>query len=75
MDMEPKAPVFDYDGVIADTEPLFWKVWVQLLAPHGINLCWESYCKFGWGVTDETVLRHCWSWLSIHLFSPKWSNK
>jgi beta-phosphoglucomutase-like phosphatase (HAD superfamily) len=38
MDMEPKALVFDYDGVIADTEPLFWKAWVQLLAPHGISV-------------------------------------
>ena len=26
----PEALVFDYDGVLADTEPLHWKSWAAL---------------------------------------------
>ncbi len=57
MDMETKALVFDYDGVIADTEPLYWKAWVQLLAPHGIGLSWQNYCTYGRGIPDGSMLR------------------
>lgn len=49
--------VFDFDGVIADTEPLFWKAWVELLAPHNLQLSWEEYCRYGRGVKDEQMLR------------------
>jgi len=48
--------VFDFDGVIADTEPLHWKAWATLLAPQGINLSWEDYCKFGRGIMDEEMI-------------------
>jgi HAD superfamily hydrolase (TIGR01509 family) len=49
--------VFDFDGVIADTEPLFWKAWVELLAPHNLQMSWEEYCRYGRGVKDEQMLR------------------
>ncbi len=28
--------VFDFDGVLADSEPLSWQAWADVLAPHGI---------------------------------------
>ncbi len=28
--------VFDFDGVLADSEPLSWQAWAHVLAPHGI---------------------------------------
>lgn len=36
--------VFDYDGVLADTEPLHWNSWRKLLAPYRIELTWKQYC-------------------------------
>jgi beta-phosphoglucomutase-like phosphatase (HAD superfamily) len=31
MNSLPEALVFDFDGVIADTEPLYWRAWCELL--------------------------------------------
>jgi beta-phosphoglucomutase len=50
-----EALVFDYDGVIADTEPLHWKSWAVLLAPYGIEFGWDEYCRVGRGVSDEAI--------------------
>ncbi len=44
--------VFDYDGVLADTEPLHWASWRNLLAPYRIELTWEQYCRHCRGVAD-----------------------
>jgi HAD superfamily hydrolase (TIGR01509 family) len=56
---EPReALVFDYDGVIADTEPLHWKSWAALLARYGIELGWEEYCRVGQGVSDTELFEH-----------------
>lgn len=48
----PEALVFDYDGVLADTEPLHWKSWAALFRPYGVELTWEEYCRIGRGVSD-----------------------
>lgn len=52
------ALVFDYDGVIADTEPLHWKSWAVLLLRHDIVLGWEEYCRIGKGVSDACIFEH-----------------
>ena len=52
------ALVFDYDGVIADTEPLHWKSWAVLLARYGIELTWEEYCRVGQGVSDAELFEY-----------------
>ena len=53
-----EALVFDYDGVIADTEPLHWRSWQAILSPHGIQLGWEDYCRVGRGVSDAAIFEH-----------------
>ncbi len=50
------ALIFDFDGVLADTEPLIWMAWAQLLAPHRIDLTREAYSRLGQGATDEEML-------------------
>ena len=52
MEKQQGALIFDYDGVVADTEPLHWRSWAKLLLPYEIELTWEEYCTFGRGVTD-----------------------
>jgi beta-phosphoglucomutase len=49
------ALVFDYDGVIADTEPLHWKSWAALLSRYDVQLGWEEYCSIGLGVDDARI--------------------
>jgi HAD superfamily hydrolase (TIGR01509 family) len=57
MKKKPEALIFDFDGVLADTEPLYWKAWATLLALHGIEFTWEDYCRVGRGVQDESMLQ------------------
>ena len=53
-----EALVFDYDGVIADTEPLHWRSWAALLSRYGIQLGWDEYCRIGQGVSDAAIFEH-----------------
>lgn len=55
--MRPEALIFDFDGVLADTEPLYWRAWTELLAAHGVEFTWEEYCRYGRGVKDEEMLK------------------
>ncbi|MGP8251904.1 MAG: HAD family hydrolase [Terracidiphilus sp.] len=57
MNRKPEALIFDFDGVLADTEPLYWKAWATILAMHGIEFSWEHYCRVGRGVEDEIMLQ------------------
>jgi len=50
--------IFDYDGVIANTEPLHWRSWAEILVPLGIKFTWDQYCEFGRGVHDARMLKH-----------------
>jgi beta-phosphoglucomutase len=52
-----RALIFDFDGVLANTEPLYWRAWESLLSPHSLTLTWEDYCRFGRGVKDEDMLK------------------
>ena len=48
--------IFDFDGVIADTEPLYWRAWCELLKGYGVRFEWSEYCKIGRGIRDEKML-------------------
>lgn len=55
MNETPAALVFDYDGVLADTEILHWKSWAALVGRYGVQFTWDDYCKFGLGVADDQI--------------------
>lgn len=62
-----QALVFDYDGVLADTEVLHWKSWAAFLKQYGVGMDWEDYCELGRGVEDVRfceVMREKWPALS-----------
>ena len=52
-----EALIFDFDGVIADTEPYHWQSWVELLAPRGFDLNWDDYCRECRGVAESRMLQ------------------
>jgi len=56
MSPKPEALVFDFEGVIADTEPLYWRAWSEILGARNIALDWDSYCRIGRGIRDEKML-------------------
>ena len=51
------ALLFDFDGVLADTERVHHRAWNQALEPLGIQLDWPAYQKNFVGVADEVALR------------------
>jgi beta-phosphoglucomutase len=53
----PDAILFDFDGVLADTEPVHYACWAEVLAPFGITLRWEYYRDHCIGVDDREVVR------------------
>lgn len=56
---EPKryeAILFDFDGVLADTEPLHCEAWRRALEPLGIHFDWEFYRRHGIGISDGDLL-------------------
>jgi beta-phosphoglucomutase len=52
-----QAVVFDFDGVLADSEPLHLQAYQALLAPQGIHLDKDTYCERYLGYDDEGALR------------------
>lgn len=50
--------IFDFDGVIADTESLYWRVWAEGLQIRGVTFTWEQYCEIGRGVHDVRMLEN-----------------
>jgi len=51
------ALLFDFDGVLADSEPVHHSAWNQTLKPLGIQLDWDDYRKHFVGISDEIALR------------------
>ncbi len=51
------AILFDFDGVLADTEPLHFACWQEILAPMGVVMDWDFYRVHGVGVDDRLILR------------------
>src|SRR6266705_2023395 len=52
----PRALVFDFDGVIADDEPLHLAAFQQVLAAEGITLTREAYYARYLGFDDHDAI-------------------
>ena len=50
------AVLFDFDGVLADSEPVHFGCWTEILAGFGIALDWETYARECIGVADREML-------------------
>ena len=51
------AILFDFDGVLADTEPLHCQCWAEILKPFGYELTWETFVREFVGVSDQDLVR------------------
>lgn len=50
------AILFDFDGVLADTEPVHFAAWREMFRPLGIELDWDTYRARGMGRPDLALL-------------------
>ena len=51
--MNYDAILFDFDGVLMDSEPVHYECWKEVLAPMGIRIDWESYCSHCVGASSR----------------------
>lgn len=51
------ALIFDFDGVIVNTEPLHYAAFQRVLEPLGLGFPWSAYAEFYIGFDDRRALR------------------
>lgn len=53
----PEAVIFDFDGILVDTEPLHCEAFRKVLQPLGIGFTWEEYQDRYMGFDDRDAFR------------------
>lgn len=56
-----EAVIFDFDGVIVDTEPLHYAAFQRILEPFGLHFTWQEYVETYIGFDDRDAFRHAFS--------------
>ena len=51
--LQADAVIFDFDGVIVDTEPLHHKAFQRILEPLGLGFSWQQYVDIYMGFDDR----------------------
>ena len=59
--IQAEAVIFDFDGVIVDTEPLHYAAFQRALEPLGLHFSWEEYVETYIGFDDRDAFRHAFS--------------
>jgi beta-phosphoglucomutase len=54
---EFQAILFDFDGVLLDSEPVHCACWAEELATLGVTLTWDFYSRCCIGIDDRDMLR------------------
>ena len=52
-----KAVIFDFDGIIVDSEPLHYRAFQRVLEPVGAGFSWDDYIKTYMGFDDRDAFR------------------
>ncbi len=52
------AVIFDFDGIIVDTEPIHYKAFQEVLEPLGLGYSWDEYLLSYIGYDDRDAFRH-----------------
>lgn len=55
--MFPPAVIFDFDGVIVDTEPIHYQAFQRILEPLGLGYSWEAYQEIYMGYDDRDAFK------------------
>lgn len=53
--MRYEAILFDFDGVLVDSEPVHFACWREILKSLGVDLDWKTYSEHGIGVSDRLL--------------------
>lgn len=53
-----EAVLFDFDGVLVDSEPVHFECWAEVFRPFGIHLDWETNGKRCVGWSDRATVEY-----------------
>ncbi len=67
--------LFDFDGVLADTEPIHYQCWLEVLAPFGIQPTWDFYQRECIGISDRLMVERISTPALFDLIWPKYAVK
>lgn len=67
------AVIFDFDGIIVDSEPLHFRAFNEVLAPLELSITWEEYCDTYIGFDDRDAFRAIFKAKGGRIFSKKLS--
>lgn len=59
--IKAEAVIFDFDGVIVDTEPLHYAAFQRVLEPLGLHFTWDEYVETYIGFDDRDAFKHAFS--------------
>ena len=55
--MQIQAFIFDFDGVLVDSERVHWRLYQEVLEPLGLGFTWEEYVGKWIALHDEGCMR------------------
>jgi beta-phosphoglucomutase len=62
-----KAVIFDFDGVIVDSEPFHYRAFQQVLEPLGLGFTWDEYLAVYIGFDDRDAFREAYRRAGLQL--------
>ena len=66
-----KAVVFDFDGIIVDSEPLHYRAFQKVLEPLGAGFSWAEYIDKYMGFDDRDAFREAFKAAGLELSEHK----
>ena len=63
----PEAALFDFDGILVDSEPMHYRAFLEILDPLGMGFPWEKYVETYMGFDDRAVFREAFRAKGIDL--------
>jgi beta-phosphoglucomutase len=65
------AVIFDFDGIIVDTEPLHYKAFQEILVPLGLGYSWDVYVSYYMGFDDREAFQEAFKANGVDLSASK----
>ena len=63
----PEAVLFDFDGILVDSEPMHYRAFTEVLDPLGMGFPWQEYVEIYMGFDDRDAFREAFRAKGIDL--------
>ena len=70
----PEAVLFDFDGILVDSEPMHHRAFTEVLAPLGMGFTWREYVETYMGFDDRDAFREAFRAKGIALDDANLAN-